>query len=224
MKNVCSPLLFFAILFCLTIVNSQTKKHCDDPAKVQLDLNNISKCTIEKNENSTNKRSVVLNIASKKIRKRIVRKRSKANAINANSENINSNTPIEIKNEIISTGLSSKEVLFSIVDEVPLFPECESIEKNQSDCFNNTFSKYFAKNFDPERASEDGISGKVFIQFTIDIKGNVKTLLIKTRKKNKMLENEIKRVLSKLPNFTPGKHKGIPVNVKYSLPINFNAE
>ncbi|WP_408040942.1 energy transducer TonB [Tenacibaculum amylolyticum] len=191
-------------------------------------MNSISKCTIEKDKDATNKRKVVLNVASKKTRKRIIRKRSKANSIGNNTENLQqnviNNNSLEIKNDIITRSLASEEILFSIVEEVPLFPECENITKNQSDCFNTSFSKHFAKNFDPERASEDGVSGKVFIQFTIDTRGNTNNLLIKSRKKDKQLENEIERVLKKLPTFSPGRHKGIPVNVKYSLPINFSAE
>ena len=75
-----------------------------------------------------------------------------------------------------------------------------------------------------ERASEDGVTGRVFIQFTIDIEGNVNDLLIKARKKDQSLEAEIRRVIKKLPKFYPGYHKGLPVNVKYSLPINFSTE
>lgn len=216
-------------MFFSNVVIAQNSKHCDDPNKqVALDMNSIFKCTIEKDKDTTNKRKVVLNVASKKTRKRIIRKRSKANSIGNNAKNLQQNVVnnnlLEIKNDIFTRNLASEEILFSVVDEVPLFPECENISKNQSNCFNTAFSKHFAKNFDPGRASEDGISGRVFIQFTIDTRGNTSNLLIKSRKKDKLLKNEIERVVKKLPIFSPGRHKGIPVNVKYSLPINFSAE
>ncbi len=233
MKNF--PLKLIALL--LVFINldgfSQNKKQCDSPEEVQLDLNSISKCTIEKDD-SENK--VVLNVASKKIRKRIIRKReddnsnktrNKVNTLNNTKnleKNISNNSHLEIKTEIVKNKIVAEEILFSVVDNVPLFPNCEASNNNNMSCFNKEFSKHFAENFDPERASEEGVSGRVFIQFTIDIKGNVNSLFIKSRKKNLQLESEINRVIKSLPKLVSGKHKGLPVNVKYSLPINFSAD
>lgn len=205
---------------------SQNKKHCDTPSdEPSLDLNTISKCTIAKDKNDNKK--VTLNVAAKRTRKRIIRKREKVNSIDGATKDLNADvtrSSLEIKNDIVTNRMEAEIVLFNVVDNVPLFPECEDANKSGTDCFNNEFSKHFAKTFDPERASEEGVSGRVFIQFTIDSKGKVENLLVKARKKDESLENEIKRVVSKLPIFSPGRHKGLPVKVKYSLPINFNAE
>ncbi|MFY7669605.1 energy transducer TonB [Tenacibaculum sp. MEBiC06402] len=223
MKNL-SPLLLIIFMLLSSTVFSQNKNQCETPNnETLLDLNTISRCTIEKSDDNTNK--VSLKVAAKKTRKRIVRKRSKVNSIKSNAKNINSKvtkSTLVIKNEILTKTLNTEVVLFNVVEKVPSFPECKN--ENNIDCFNNFFSKHFAKTFDPERASEDGVTGRVFIQFTIDIQGNVNDLLIKTRKKDSLLEAEIRRVINKLPRFIPGKHKGIPVNVKYSLPINFSTE
>ncbi|WP_075343977.1 energy transducer TonB [Tenacibaculum agarivorans] len=213
-----------AILLSTNTIISQAKKHCDKPDVTNaLDLNSISKCSIQKEDG--NERKVVLNVASKNVRKRVVRKRETANSI-ASTDNlqkdISSSEKIEITNTIVTKNVVSEEILFSVVDQVPLFPECESTNSNSATCFNKEFSNHFAKNFDPERASEEGVSGRVFVQFTIGVKGNVNNLLIKSRNKNKQLEGEIKRVIEKLPHFSPGRHNGLPVNVKYSLPINFS--
>ncbi|AUC14508.1 hypothetical protein BTO06_04830 [Tenacibaculum sp. SZ-18] len=205
---------------------SQNKKYCDTPSdETSLDLNTLSKCTIAKDKDDTQK--VTLNVAAKRTRKRIIRKREKVNTIDGATKDLNADvTPstIEIKNDIVTNRMEAETVLFNVVDIVPLFPACENANKNGTDCFNNEFSKHFAKTFDPERASEEGVSGRVFIQFTIDSKGKVENLLVKGRKKEASLENEIKRVVSKLPVFSPARHKGLPVKVKYSLPISFNVE
>ncbi|CAL2065626.1 energy transducer TonB [Tenacibaculum sp. 190524A05c] len=223
MKHLFPLFLIIFTLLSETVV-SQSKKHCDTPN--ELDLNTISKCTISKDQNDSKR--VTLNVAAKKTRKRIVRRREKANSIKGSSKELNTNVienqKIEIQNNIVTKSMSSEVVLFNIVDNVPLFPECDNTDQTGTDCFNTAFSKHFAKTFDPERASEDGVSGKVFIQFTIDAKGKVVNLLVKARKKDKLLESEIQRVVSKLPTFIPGRHQGLPVNVKYSLPINFSAE
>ena len=36
-----------------------------------------------------------------------------------------------------------------------------------------------------------------------------------------LLELEAKRMVSKLPDFIPGKHEGKLANVEYTIPINF---
>lgn len=224
MKHTFPPVLVVIFILFSISLKSQSKNTCDTPNESLInDLNSISKCTIKKE--SDNKRKVTLNISSNKTRKRVIRKRDKVNSLgnatNKLKKEINNHNKIEVRNKLITKKVVTQEILFSIVDEVPLFPKCSNID-NKSDCFNEQFSKHFAKYFDPERASDEGINGRVFLQFTIDIKGNVNNLLIKSKKNNKQLELEIERVVSKLPKFSPGKHNGLPVNVKYSLPINFN--
>jgi hypothetical protein len=81
-------------------------------------------------------------------------------------------------------------------------------------------NKHIGKNFNTTIA--DSLSpGKkrVFVQFKIDTKGNVKN--IKARAPSKALEVEAERVLSTLPQFVPGKQKGKLVTVPYSIPIVF---
>lgn len=218
--------IFSIIFFSMFLsASAQSKETCETPEKNPInDLNSISKCTIKKEKNDA--RKVTLNVVSKKVRKRVIRKRSKVQSIgeteSLKQEFSAKSQELEFRNQIVTKNVISSAILFSVVEEVPLFLECKSYNKNKSDCFNEQFSKHFAKNFDPERASDDGINGKVFLQFIIDIKGNIKNLLIKSRNKNQLLESEIKRVVDKLPKLIPGKHKGLPVNVKYSLPINFS--
>ncbi len=230
MKNSPLKLIILLTFFSFFILLSQNKEQCNSPEEIKSDLNSISKCTIEKEDGE---HKVVLNVASKRIRKRIVRKREKENELRNkvntldNTENLEkniSNNSIEIKTEIISNKIIAEEILFSVVDNIPLFKNCETNKKQNRSCFNKEFSKHFAKNFTPERASEEGVSGRVFIQFIINTKGKINSLSIKSRKKNLQLESEISRVIKLLPKLNPGKHKGIPVNVKYSLPINFNVD
>jgi len=50
----------------------------------------------------------------------------------------------------------------------------------------------------------------------------VTNVLIKGASDTKNLIPEIKRVIYKLPSFKPASHKGYPVNVKHSLPLDLN--
>ena len=225
MKNL-FPLSLIVLTLLSTTAMSQINKQCNTQNKeTSLDLNAISKCAIEKDKDNSSK--ITLNVAAKKTRKRIVRKREKVASLDGNTKDLNTDVTepqLEIENDIVTKRMEAEIVLFNIVDNIPLFPDCENNSDNTIKCFNDQFSNHFGKTFDPERASEEGVSGRVFIQFTIDTKGKIINLLIKSRKKDDSLKSEITRVISKLPNFSPGRHKGLPVNVKYSLPINFSTE
>ena len=66
------------------------------------------------------------------------------------------------------------------------------------------------------------ISGRVFVIFTIEKDGSIKK--IKTRGPDRLLENEARRIVSLLPKMIPGKQRGKPVSVPFSLPINFKMQ
>ena len=113
------------------------------------------------------------------------------------------------------------EVPFAIIEEVPTFPGCENLNKVQKRaCFEEKMQAHVIKNFQyPEVALEMGIHGRVYIMFTIDKDGSITK--IKTRGPDKLLENEALRIINKLPTMIPGKQRGKPVPVPFSLPINF---
>ena len=112
-------------------------------------------------------------------------------------------------------------ILINLVDEVPVFPGCEAVEKEQRlECFNQKIQEHIRKNFKyPEAAINLGIRGKVNMSFTIDEHGRVGSL--KMIGPSPILENEAERIILKLPVMIPGKQGGKPVKVPYSLPINF---
>lgn len=113
------------------------------------------------------------------------------------------------------------DVPFSIIEDVPLFPGCETVEVSaRRKCFQEKIQGHIAKNFRyPEIAQEMGIQGRVYVQFIIDVDGTI--VGIKTRGPDKNLEKEANRIISKLPRMTPGKQRGKPVRVPFSTPITF---
>ena len=124
----------------------------------------------------------------------------------------------EYEEEVIS------EVPFAIVEDVPLFPGCERVPKSQRrSCTQEQIQKHISKNFTyPEIAEELGIQGRVFVQFIIGIDGSITG--IRTRGPDKDLEKEAVRIISKLPRMTPGKQRGRPVRVPFSIPIIFKLQ
>ncbi len=83
------------------------------------------------------------------------------------------------------------------------------------------FNKFIIKNLKyPEVAKIVGLSGKVYVSFTIDRDGSVSEA-----KPVKCLgagcESEAARVISMMPKWTPGSMDGRPVRVQYTVPIGF---
>lgn len=116
------------------------------------------------------------------------------------------------------------DVPFAIIEDVPLFPGCERVAKSKRrDCFQEKIQEHIRKNFRyPEIAQEMGIQGRVFVQFTISKDGSITG--IRTRGPDKNLEIEADRIISKLPRMTPGKQRGRPVRVPFSVPITFKLQ
>lgn len=112
-----------------------------------------------------------------------------------------------------------EEINITVVEEKPIFPGCEgSFDKYA--CFQEMMQKHIRKNFKyPESAVNMGQEGKVYVQFTIQKDGSIDG--IRLRGPYKLLEDEAKRIISKLPKMTPGKQRGTPVKVPFSIPISF---
>jgi protein TonB len=72
----------------------------------------------------------------------------------------------------------------------------------------------------PSVAKEEGIQGRVVVQFVVKIDGSIGTVKV-VRGKDPDLDEEAIRVTKSLPKFAPGKMNGHPVNVWYTLPITF---
>ena len=72
----------------------------------------------------------------------------------------------------------------------------------------------------PAAAAEEGASGKVQVQFVVSKTGKVTNVTV-VRGKHPALDKEAIRVVSAMPNWTPGRQNGQPVNVTYILPVNF---
>ena len=116
------------------------------------------------------------------------------------------------------------EVPYILVQDSPLFPGCEYVKKSERrKCFQEKIQRHIARNFRyPEIAQEMGIQGRVYVQFIISKDGSITG--IRTRGPDKNLEKEANRIISKLPTMTPGKQRGRPVRVPFSIPITFRLQ
>ena len=105
-----------------------------------------------------------------------------------------------------------EEEVFYIVEDMPTFNGGDPATE---------FRKYIAQNLRyPEIAAENGISGRVIVQFAVSRNGQVVDAVV-VRSVDPALDKEAIRVVMSSPKWTPGKQRGKAVKVLFTFPINF---
>ncbi|NVJ89432.1 MAG: energy transducer TonB [Flavobacteriaceae bacterium] len=115
-----------------------------------------------------------------------------------------------------------EDIPFVLIQDVPVFPGCEGNNSQLKKCFSQKVQEYFLKNFNTGLANELGLRAgkkKLFVVFRIDKDGFIKN--VKSRGPHPLLEKEVVKIISGLPQMKPGKQRGIAVSVSYSIPITF---
>lgn len=103
-------------------------------------------------------------------------------------------------------------VPFVVVEEMPTFGE------GGIDQFRN---EYIGKNLKyPDVAAENGIQGRVYINFVVEPDGRVTNVKV-VRGVDPSLDKEAVRVVSSSPKWKAGKQRGKPVRVQFTIPIIF---
>ncbi len=106
---------------------------------------------------------------------------------------------------------ASEEEVFVIVEDMPGFQGGDL----------NKFREWVFKNLKyPQIAQENGISGRVFVQFAVNSKGDVVDVKV-VRGVDAALDAEAVRVIKSSPKWTPGKQRGRPVKVQFTFPVVF---
>jgi len=114
----------------------------------------------------------------------------------------------EVKEEVQEV---KEEEVFLVVEEMPSFG---SGDTNDFRSWVNSNMKY------PDVAAENGIQGRVYIQFVVEADGRLTNVKV-IRGVDPSLDKEAVRVISSSPKWNPGKQRGKPVRVSYTFPITF---
>ena len=72
----------------------------------------------------------------------------------------------------------------------------------------------------PEIAKENGVQGRVTLQFTVEADGRVTNVLV-LRGVDESLDKEAVRVVQMSPRWTPGRQRDRAVKVTYTFPVIF---
>lgn len=87
-----------------------------------------------------------------------------------------------------------------------------------------SFVKWVQENIKyPKEFAESCITGKVFVQFTVDQKGKLVDIKI-LRGVDPLLDNEVIRVLNSSPKWTPAKQGGRAVKQTFTIPVVFKLQ
>ncbi|HEY6160329.1 MAG TPA: TonB family protein [Bacteroidia bacterium] len=102
--------------------------------------------------------------------------------------------------------------VFTYAEEMPKFPGGDT-----------EWYKYIQKNIIyPEMEKEAGVQGRVYVSFVVNTDGSISDVkLEKGVSGGPGLNKEAMRVISHMPQWTPGKINGKPVRVKMVLPVNY---
>ena len=107
----------------------------------------------------------------------------------------------------------SSQTIFTVVEEMPDFPGGQA-----------ELLKFIAKSIKyPVIAQENGIQGRVICAFVVNKDGSVVDAEV-LRGVDPSLDKEALRVIGTMPKWKPGKQRGKPVRVKYTVPITFRLQ
>ena len=109
-----------------------------------------------------------------------------------------------------STDDNNTDKVFQVVEQMPSFPGGPS-----------ALSQYLGSNLKyPAVAEENGVQGRVLCKFVIEKDGSISN--VRTIKSvDPSLDKEAIRLISSMPKWIPGKHKGQNIRVEYVYPVTF---
>jgi protein TonB len=75
----------------------------------------------------------------------------------------------------------------------------------------------------PVIAAENGVEGRVIVQFVVEKDGSITDVKI-AKSVDPSLDKEATRVVSSMPHWIAGRQNGNPVRVKYTVPVTFKLQ
>ena len=104
-----------------------------------------------------------------------------------------------------------EDKVFQVVEEQPVFPGGMEALMN-----------YLKKDMKyPKEAQDKGIQGRVIVQFVVNKDGSICDAKV-VKAVDPLLDAEALRAVNAMPKWIPGKQKGEPVRVRFTLPLSFH--
>lgn len=108
---------------------------------------------------------------------------------------------------------SDEGEVFQVVEQMPEFPGGM-----------DALMLYLGKNIKyPASAQENGIQGRVIIEFTVNKDGSIVDPVVR-KSLDPACDKESMRVIKAMPRWKPGKQRGKAVRVRYTVPVLFRLQ
>ena len=103
--------------------------------------------------------------------------------------------------------------VFDVVEQMPSFPGGMG-----------ALMSWLSQNIKyPVIAAENGVQGRVIVQFVVEKDGSVTDVHV-AKSVDPSLDKEAARVVKAMPKWNPGKQNGSAVRVKYTVPVTFKLQ
>ena len=114
------------------------------------------------------------------------------------------------QSDLVNGGSENDKSVYTVVEKMPEYPGGD--DELLQDI--NRSIKY------PVDARDEGVTGRVFVQFIVDREGNVKDVKIAMGIRAD-IDSVAVQAIRNLKQWTPGEHDGKKVQVQFTIPISF---
>ena len=122
-----------------------------------------------------------------------------------------------------------EQIDWNTLDHYPLFVECDELmtAETQRSCFEESLVKKLSDGLSAyDLVLENQVSTVIYIDLLVDMEGKIKVvdmernpdILAQIPDFNRMIQREV----NELPKVEPALKRGVPVNVKFRIPIELN--
>lgn len=130
--------------------------------------------------------------------------------------------------EKVNEGVYRNDTLVSVLNDMPKITEpylksCDTdLVVDVEECTGVALSQYFYSEADyPSKARKYDIEGNAFAQWDVAMDGTVHNIRVPQSLSNE-IEEEILRVLRRMPEWMPATRDGVPVEMTYKLEMTFS--
>jgi TonB family protein len=119
----------------------------------------------------------------------------------------------KVEERIQSHSASYSGQVYDIAEQMPSFPGGQS-----------ALFQFLSQNIQyPKLCEEHGIQGRVVCSYIVETDGSITDVQVR-KSVHPSLDKEAVRVIQSMPKWSPGKENGLPVRVRYTIPITFSLQ
>jgi len=118
---------------------------------------------------------------------------------------------VEVVKEEILFDKSDEPEIFTVVEQMPEYPDGQQ-----------AMMKFLLENIKAEDCKQNLFLGNLILTFVVNKNGSISGVKVKRSSGCESLDKEAIKAVENMPQWTPGKQRGVPVKVQYNLPIRIN--